>query len=420
MGGSVGQSVTFNQNLIFGVATANLTLTGGANAATVTLNGSTNAGLTGNLSVGQNVRVNLGSATALSNATNVIMNGANAALVNTAGSAFSTNASLAINTSSDLIFGQAGDTAANSMAFNGTNAINANLTRLVTLNGSGVAVSSASVWNNANTGNRTLTVNGAGNTLRLGGIAIGASGETANVRLEVAGTASVSVTGGITNGLGTGTRSLQHNGAGTLLIEGASSYNGTTGVGGSATLLVNGTHTGGLSYSVAGILGGNGTINLSSTNSTVNFVSGGTGRLQASSADGLTIIGGTPSAITLNNSIDDETGRLLFTLNAPGTTVIDVQGLLTIGNGFLNFDDFSFTAGSGFGQGVYRLFDYTTLSGTLGSSLNGTVGGFDATISNDIGNSAIILTVIPEPSSLFLMAATGLVAMATARRRRRI
>jgi hypothetical protein len=184
--------------------------------------------------------------------------------------------------------------------------------------------------------------------------------------------------------------------------------------------LVNGSHTGGQSYTVAGILGGTGTIDLSANNATVNFVGTGGGRLQAASADGLTIIGGSSSAITLNNSIDTETGRLLFTLNAPGTTVVDVQGLLTIGTGFLDFGDFAFTAGSGFGVGTYRLFDYTTLSGSLGTSLTGTIAGLDASISLDTLNTAIVLTVVPEPSTVVLAALGGLGVLALVRRRRRL
>jgi hypothetical protein len=416
MGSATGQSVTFGGNVV-DASTRSFVFNGGGSASVASFNGSANTAL-GNLTIGQNVRVNIGSASGLASTGTVTMNAAGATLANTSGSALSTGASLAFNaTSQNFNFGDASHTSANNISFTGTAAINADQTRSLTISGTGVTVSSASVWNNTVTGTRSLNVNGAGNTLSIGGFAIGASGETANTRLNIGGNGNVTVTGGVTNGLGTGNRDLQYNGAGTMLISGSSSYNGTTGIGSTGVFLVNGTHTGGLNYSVAGVLGGTGTIDLSANNASVSFVSTGEGRLQAGSANGLTIIGGASSALTLNNSIDTESGRLLFTLNAPSTTAVEVQGLLTIGGGFLDFGDFAFTAGSGFGVGTYNLFDYTTLSGSLGSSLTGTIGGLDATISLDSANSAIILTVVPEPGTAGLLTAAGLVVLVFRRRR---
>lgn len=422
MGGASGHSMTFSNLVLGSTPTTNLTIAGGASTSTLNLNGSTNAGLTGSLTIGQNVTVNIGSSTGLStqgSSALVTMNAAGASIANTSGAALTTSASLSFNgTAQNYAFGASGHTAVNSMTFAGTTAINADQNRTLTINGSGVSVTSASVWNNTVTSNRTLTVNGAGNTFGIGGLAIGAAGETADVRLTLAGSANITVAGGITVGAGTGTRSLQHNGSATVAINGSSNYTGTTGVGETGTLLVNGTHTGGANYSVAGILGGTGTINLSSGNATINFVSGGTGRLQAASADSLTIIGGTAAALNLTNSINTPTGRLLFTLNAPGTTVVDVQGLLAIGTGLLDWNDFAFTAGAGFGAGSYRLFDYNTLSGTLGATLTGTINGFDATISNDTVNGAILLTVVPEPST-YALVGVSLAGLALLFRRRR-
>ncbi len=413
LGSSTGQSVTFGNNLVLGTVNPgnpkNVQLNGGASASTVNLNGATNAGLTGTLRIGSNVRTNIGSSTGLSAATTVNFNG-NGQLVNTAGSALATNASLAINTSSSLIFGQAGDTAANSIAFNGTTAISADLNRAITLNGTGLNVTSGSVWNNSATGSRTTIVNGVGNTLSFAGVAIGATAETENITFTLGGSANLTITGGVTNGLGTGTRALQHNGAGLFTIQGASDYSGNTGVGSNATLLVNGTHSGGTGYSVQGILGGTGTIDLSANNGSVSLTTTGNNRrIVASSADGLTIIGDTAAALNLINAAGrtDTFQSFHFTLNNPGTTVVDVQGLLSIGTGILEFDDFSFTAGSGFGPGTYRLFQYETLSGTLGSSLTGQIGGFDATISNDPLTNSIVLTVVGGPSGYSTWAAAN-------------
>lgn len=421
MGAATGHSVTFGGNLDHTSANA-LVLNGSANASTLAINGSANTAL-GALTIGQNVTVNLGSSTALGSATTVTMNAVGATLANTSGTALTTTASLAFNaTSQAYSFGATGHTAANNLTFSGANAINADQTRTLALIGSGVTVSSASTWNNTVAGNRALTVNGAGNTFAIGGLAIGASGETNNVTLTLAGSGNIAVTGGIANGLGTGTRSLQVNSSGTVSLVGSSSYNGTTGIGSSATLLVDGTHSGGGNYSVGGTLGGSGTITLAS-GSAISFVfnSGNYGgKLRADSSDPLTIAGGGSTVLNLTNAVAPVAApSLFFNLGAPGSTVVDVQGGLNIGSGTLEFNDFTFTTGSGFGAGVYRLFDYTSVVGTLGSTLTGNIGGLAATISNDSVNSAIIVTVIPEPSAFAVFAGLGAVGVAAARRRRR-
>ncbi|MBC8011788.1 MAG: hypothetical protein H7067_17010, partial [Burkholderiales bacterium] len=404
LGSATNQAVTFGGNILLGGAGPwNLTLTGGGNSSTVNLNGASSPGLQGNLSVGQNVRLNLGSATALSAAAKLTLNGGGATLANTSGSVFTSSASLAFNAASQsYTFGAIDHTAANNLVFAGSAAIDADQTRSLTLAGTGLTVSSASVWNNTVTGNRSLTVNGAGNTLTLGGIAVGASGETANVVFTANGAGSITLSGGVTVGLGTGTRGLQYNGAGTFAINGASNYTGSTGVGGSGTVLVNGTHTGGGSYSVGGTLGGAGSIDLSANNANVGFTSTGANRrLLASSADGLAIIGGASTALNLTNAAGrtDTFQSFYFTLATPGSTVVDVQGALNLGAGTLEFNDFAFTPGPGFGGGVYRLFDYVSATGTLGASLAGTVGGLPATISQDATNGAIILTVVSETNT---------------------
>jgi len=423
LGGSTGQSITFNGN-VDGTLRA-LTLNGGAQASTVSINGSANTGIA-TLNIGSNIRVNLGSTTALGSATTVTLNGGNATVANTAGSPFSTNASLAFNaTSQAYAFGASGHTSANNLTFAGSGAISADQSRTLTLNGTGLTVTSASTWNNTVTGSRTLNVNGAGNTFALAGLAIGASGETSNVTLTIGGSANLTLSSGVTNGLGTGTRSLQVFNAGTFTINGSSNYTGTTGIGSDANLIVNGTHAGGGNYTVQGSFGGGGTVNLSANNAALGFTASGVNRrLIADSTDTLTFVGGASDVLNLTNAAGREDGNqsFFFTLGAPGSTVVNVQGGLNIGSGTLNFDDFAFATGTGFGAGVYNLFGYTSIAGSMGAALSGTVGGFDATISNDILNSAVILTVsaIPEPSSFAVFAGLGAVSVAGLRRRRRV
>ncbi len=86
----------------------------------------------------------------------------------------------------------------------------------------------------------------------------------------------------------------------------------------------------------------------------------------------------------------------------------------TVALGGIEFDDFIFLPGPGFGPGVYTLIDATGIGG-LGATTAGTVGAFSATLSIDDGNQDLLLTVIPEPGALGLL---GLVAAVALLRRR--
>lgn len=114
--------------------------------------------------------------------------------------------------------------------------------------------------------------------------------------------------------------------------------------------------------------------------------------------------------LDLSGSASGPGGAFVFELAAPGASdlaVIAIDNTLSIGSGVLNFDDFAFTALGGFGNGVYTLFDSSLpISGTLGSSLTGTVGGLSATLGFGDGGNDLTLTVVPEPTA----ATTGLLS----------
>ena len=108
----------------------------------------------------------------------------------------------------------------------------------------------------------------------------------------------------------------------------------------------------------------------------------------------------------------------MFELGSPGTDVVSLTNTtFSIGSNVLEFGDFSFSAISGFGPGIYTLFDGSSpIVGSLGSNVTGSVGGLSSTLSTANGNQDIILTVVPEPSTLAIL---GLGSLALARRRRK-
>jgi autotransporter-associated beta strand protein len=272
----------------------------------------------------------------------------------------------------------------------------------------------------SNAGNATITDSNGNHTI------------SANVALASDTTVAVtnigdalSVSGGI-NGI----KGLVKTGSGTLDLTGANSYSGTTVVNG-GSLLVNGSHTGAGAYTAnsGGLLGGAGTI--TTNNAAITMNAGST--LSAGGSPGatgtLTLDVGTSffdifTEISLSN-----TQSLLFDLTTTASSdrvlLSNASSTLTIGTGVLEFDDFVFSTGVGFGIGVYTLFDTnSTISGTLGSGLSGVLAGYNAVISFANANQDIILTVtaIPEPATYGALAALGLAGLSITsiiRRRKR-
>ncbi|MBN2216455.1 MAG: autotransporter-associated beta strand repeat-containing protein, partial [Pirellulales bacterium] len=119
-------------------------------------------------------------------------------------------------------------------------------------------------------------------------------------------------------------------------------------------------------------------------------------------------------------------GALLnFELNDPtdpSTSDQIVLGVLNEANpgalilGGQEFADFTFTELDNFGEGVYTLIDAGSVSGSLGSSVNGAMGGGLVGTLSVAGDDLILTVAVPEPAAFILL--LGLVVPLLAQRRR--
>lgn len=265
------------------------------------------------------------------------------------------------------------------------------------------------------TGGGTIQNSGTGALVVTNGITGVTSSGARTLTLRGANTDNNTI-GAITNGTAT-TLAVTKNDAGKWILSGANSYNGATSVT-AGTLLVNGDNsaaTGAVSVASGATLGGGGTIGGATTAAAGSFLSAGSA-------------GGAAGTLAFNGTLDVSglaagTGGLLFDLGttAASDKIILSAGALSIGASALNFNDFSFTALGGFGAGTYTLVDTSTsIVGTLGASLTGTIGSYTGVLSLANAGQDIVLTVtaIPEPSTYATLLG-GAMMLATVLRRRR-
>jgi autotransporter-associated beta strand protein len=259
-------------------------------------------------------------------------------------------------------------------------------------------------------GGGTIQADGTGALVVSNGIAGATSSGSRTLTLRGANTGANSI-GAITNGTAT-TLGVSKTDAGKWILTGTNTYSGTTAVS-AGTLLINGDNsaaTGAVSVSSGATFGGSGTIGGATTAASGSFLSAGSAS-------------GTAGTLTFNSTLNVSglaagTGGLLFDLGATGASDKIVSGALTIGSGVLNFNDFSFTTLSGFGGGTYTLFSATSIVGTLGSSLSGTVDGLNGVLSQSGNDLILTVTAIPEPSTYALFSGMLVLGGMICRRRR--
>jgi fibronectin-binding autotransporter adhesin len=202
--------------------------------------------------------------------------------------------------------------------------------------------------------------------------------------LSVNQTTSGTFAGRILTGTGSRDIALTKTGSATLTLTGANTYTGGTTVN-AGTLFVNnttgsGTGTGAVNVSALATLGGTGTISGLTT-----VVS--TGVLSPNTT-------GTIGTLTLNGGLTTTGASLVFDLGTPASSDkldLGATGVLT-STGGLNAFTFAGTPTAG----TYTLIDYGTFSGVLGDfTAPAMVNGLNATLSNDTGLGAIVLTLAP-------------------------
>ena len=217
-----------------------------------------------------------------------------------------------------------------------------------------------------------------------------------------------------------GTLTVIKTGAGTQVLGGSMNNTGTMNVNG-GTLLFNGTQTAGLgnfTVNAGGTLGGTGTILLASTASLI--VSNG-GTLSPGNSPGLlTLSGGLGMTLASNSNYNVELNGLAIGSQYDST--------LVSGSGFINVSNSVLDVSLGYTPNVGDKFDIITnmtgnaVLGTFAGLNEGGIidaGGTDLQISYLGGTGYdVVLTVVPEPSSLVLALAGVCLPMLIRRGRR--
>ena len=290
----------------------------------------------------------------------------------------------------------------------------------------GITASGGEIQVKFNTNNQDATLNLGGDFTATGNVIItngGYTGANLNV-INLTGTRTFNIATGtttsVTPDLG-GPGGLTKTGNGTLSLEAlsAAAFTGDTLVS-AGTLAVKGTLSAtpnitiqtGATLDVSGI-GGGLILGAGQALRGKGLVLGdivlgaGAGLAPGESVGTLTFGGNLDLSAAISPTAS---GALRFELDTPAASdeALLTVGLLSIGSGSLEFDDFLFSALGGFGPGDYTLFDTSALlSGSLGANVSGTIGGFAAELQvGDVGRDVVLhVAAVPEPGSAALLLA---------------
>ncbi len=316
------------------------------------------------------------------------------------------------------------DTNGNNIAFSGGLAGSGGLTKFgagnLTLNAfafySGITTINAGsiiLGNQNGLGSGPVVVNVSNGVSFASGLAnayFGSLGGPGSLVLTTAGNTAIALAVGQDNvsttysGQLSGKGSLTKSGSGALLLAASNAYSGTTAIN-QGELLVNGSLASAVTVNSGGTLGGMGHL------SSVTVESGGL--LAPGGATPQMSLGGTLTL--LSSAVMD------YQLDTPSDSdmVYMPSGRLALND--QQFADFYFTPLGGFGEGAYTLIDAGSITGNLGTSTSGTINGLPAYIATQ--GDSLVLTVVPEPSTLaiLLTAAVGAAGRAarTSRPKRR-
>lgn len=242
----------------------------------------------------------------------------------------------------------------------------------------------------ANGGTRTINFNNGKIQNKFGGNLTINSGLTINILTSSTHTFEADSGQSITvNSVigGAGTGNVVKAGDGTLILNATNNYAASTVVD-DGTLRVDGSITSNADVNNGGTLGGSGTI---------------TGNVQVDSGGNLAP-GSSIGTLTVAGDVSLSDGAL-FTFELGAVAASDKVSMtadeLILDN--QEFSDFTFLTGGGFGAGNYVLFDAGTISGALGASVSGVLGGFNSTLAVVDDDLVLTVTAIPEPTSAILL-----------------
>ena len=192
---------------------------------------------------------------------------------------------------------------------------------------------------------------------------------------------------------------LSKSGTGRLLLTGSNTYTGPTSIN-QGTLQVNGSLLSQVTINNGGILSGTGYLGSVTV-----------------TPSGQLAPGNPLGAMNVSGSLVLDFGAVMdYDLDTPSTSdevLVPTGELILSSQQFSNFD---FTWTANFGPGTYDLIAFGSRSGSLGTSTGGTIDGYAATLA--VQGNEIVLTVVPEPSTLALLAAGALGLLGYRLRRR--